>query len=146
MKAEWASFKARLEGSSILAGKVFPIVHKSSGGDPVRANYAVAKSAPPDRLDDGRLAGSQRFESDHRFTYDVRIVTTAADGLDIWAEALLKQVLGHKLIVAGRRCTPIELVQNIEEGDGYDQVSDLYFRDLSFRFWSRRGPVPKEIP
>lgn len=142
MKAEWASFKARMEGSSVLAGKVFPIIRKTTSGEPVRTNYVLAKSAPPDRLGDERLAGSQRFESDHRFTYDARIVTTSADGLDVLGEALLKQILGHKLTVPGRRCTPIELVQNIEEGDGYDQVSDLYFRDMSFRFWSRRGPTP----
>lgn len=142
MKAEWASFKARMEGSTVIAGRVHPIVRKTSSGEPVRTNYVIAKSAPPDRLDDGRLAGSQQFESDHRFTYDVRIVVTAADALDLFAEAIFKRMLGHKLIVPGRRCTPIELVQNIEEGDGYDQVSDLYFRDMSFRFWSRRGPTP----
>lgn len=142
MKAEWASFKARIEGSASLAGKVFSIVRKTSGGLPVRTNYVLAKSAPPDRLGDERLAGSQRFESDHRFTYDARIVAVNPDGLDDLGDALLKQLLGHKLTVPGRRCTPIELVQNIEEGDGYDQVSDLYFRDMSFRFWSRRGPTP----
>lgn len=140
MKAEWAAFRARAESSPVLAGKFHPLVRKNTDGSPVRTNYAVGKSAPPDRLGDGRMAGVQKLTSDCRFTYDVRIVTVDADGLDTWAEALLGQVLGHSLVIPGRRCTPIELVENIEEGDGYDEKSDLFFRDLSFRFWSRRGP------
>lgn len=129
-----------MEGHTILAGKMYPIVRRDAGGA-VRTNYVVAKSAPPDRLDDSRLESIQRFESDRRFTYDTRIVTTAADGLDIWGEALLRQLVGHRLAVTGRRCSPIELVQNVEEGDGYDPDTDLFFRDMSFRFWSRRGPT-----
>lgn len=143
MKAEWAAFKTRLGGHTVTAGKVFPLVRKT-GDTTVRDNYIVAKSHPPDRLDDGRMQGSQRPDSDQRYTYDVRIITTAADGLDIWSDAVFAQLLGHKLVVPGRRCTPIELVQNVEEGDGYDRVSDLFWRDLSFRFWSRRAP--KETP
>lgn len=141
MTAEWDAFKARLGGHTITAGKVFPIVRKDSGGT-VRTNYIVAKSAPPDRLDDGRAAGYQVPDSDKRFTFDVRIITTAADGLDIWMRAVFAQLLGYRLIVPGRRCTPIELVQNVEEGDGYDRAADLFYRDLSFRFWSRRGETP----
>jgi hypothetical protein len=143
VRAEWAAFESRLGGHTVTAGKVFPIVRKDADGV-VRANYVVARSHPPDRLDDGRLAGSQSADSDQRYTYDVRIVTTAANGLDFWADAVFAQLLGHRLVVPGRRCTPIELVQNVEEGDGYDRVSDLYYRDLSFRFWSRRAP--KETP
>lgn len=143
MKAEWASFRARMEGSSTLAGKVHAIVRKDDDGA-VRDNYAVAKSSPPDRLGDGRMAGVQHRGSDQRYTYDVRIVTTSAKALDEWGEALLGQMLGHRLAVPGRRCTPIELVENIEEGDGYDLDSELFFRDFSFRFWSRRGPASEE--
>lgn len=138
MRAEWQAFRARLEGHQITAGKVFPIVRKDADR-PVRDNYIVAKSAPPDRLDDSRFTAVQQFESDRRFTYDVRIVTTADDGLDIWGEAVLQQMVGHVLDVPGRRCSPIELVQNVEEGDGYDRNADLYFRDMSLRFWSRRA-------
>lgn len=143
MKAEWAAFRARLGGHPVTTGKVYPIVRKDEGGA-VRDNYVIATSHAADRLDDGRLAGSQMPESDQRYTYDVRIITTAAGGLDIWADAVFAQLLGHRLVVPGRRCTPIELVQNVEEGDGYDRVADLFWRDLSFRFWSRRAP--EEIP
>lgn len=137
MKAEFAAFKARLEGHPKLAGRVSSIVRKN-GDDPVRDNYVVAKSAKPDRLDDNRLTGVNVFESDRRFTYDVRVVGTSADALDTLGEPVLIQLAGYALPVAGRACSPIVMVEDVEEGDGYDRTSDLYYRDFSFRFWSRR--------
>lgn len=137
MRLEFAAFKARMEQAPQLAGKVHPIVRKTSG-TPVRANYVVAKSSKPDRLGDDRLTAVQEFDSDRRFTFDVRVVATAADGLDVLGEAVMRQLLGHSLTVEGRACYPIQLVQDVEEGDGYDATADLFFRDYSFRFWSRR--------
>lgn len=137
MRAEFAAFRARLEQHPILAGKVFPIVRKN-GDEPVRANYVVAKSSKPDRYDDGRLTGVNVFESDRRFTYDVRVVTTSDVALDTLGEPVVQQLLGHTLSVAGRSCSPITLVPDVEEGDGYDRTADLFYRDFSFRFWSRR--------
>lgn len=138
MKAEFTAFKERMEASPILAGKIHPIVRKNEDG-PIRTNYVVAKSSKPDRLDDNRFTAVSVFESDRRFTYDVRVVTTAADGLDVLGEAVLMQLAGHTLIVPGRRCDPIKLVEDVEEGDGYDRTADLFYRDFSFRFWSRRA-------
>lgn len=137
MRAEFAAFKARMEESPKLAGKVHPIV-RVTNGQPVRANYVVAKSSPPDRLGDERWTLPQSFDSDRRYTFDVRVVTTDAGGLDTLGEAVLQQLVGHSLVVSGRNCYPISLVEGVEEGDGYDRTSDLYFRDFSFRFWSRR--------
>lgn len=137
MRAEFAAFKARLEQSPVLAGKVFPVVRKN-GDEPVRANYVVAKSSKPDRLDDDRFTVVPEFLSDRRFTYDVRVVTVDDGGLDTLGEAVLRQLVGHRLTVAGRRCDPIRLVEDVEEGDGYDRTADLFYRDFSFRFWSRR--------
>lgn len=137
MRAEFAAFKARLEESPILSGKVFPVVRKDHDG-PVRANYVVARSSVPDRLGDDRWTSVQRFESDRRYTFDVRVVTVDDGGLDVLGEAVMSQLLGHELAVPGRRCFPVELVEAVEEGDGYDRASDLFFRDFSFRFWSRR--------
>lgn len=137
MKAEFAAFKARLEQSPVLAGKVHAIVRKN-GDEPVRANYVVAKSSKPDRLDDERFTVVNVFDSDRRFTYDVRVVTTSPDGLDVLGEAVMKQLAGHRLGVPGRRCDPMWMVPDVEEGDGYDRTADLYYRDFSFRFWSRR--------
>lgn len=138
MRFEFAAFKARMEESSILAGKVHPIVRKTSG-TPVRDNYVVAKSSKPDRITDDRMYAVQRYGSKRRFTYDVRVVATSAGGLDVLGEAVLKQLLGHRLVVPGRLCDPISLVEDVEEGDGYDSTADLFYRDFSFRFWSREA-------
>ncbi|MEI3845320.1 MULTISPECIES: hypothetical protein [unclassified Microbacterium] len=137
MRAEFQAFKARMDAHPKLAGKIFPIVRKDDVG-PVRANYVVAKSSKPDRLGDGRWTAVQRFESDRRFTYDVRVVAVDDTGLDVLGDAVLEQLVGHVLTVPGRRCFPIRLVEDVEEGDGYDRTADLFFRDFSFRFWSRR--------
>lgn len=138
MRGEFAAFKARLVESPILAGKVYPIV-RVTAGEPVRANYVVAKSSKPDRLDDNRFTAVQQYESDRRFTFDVRVVAVDVDGLDVLGEAVLRQLVGHSLIVPGRACSPITFVEGVEEDDGYDRVSALFYRDFSLRFWSRRG-------
>lgn len=135
---EFPAFKARLVESPILAGKVFPIV-RVTGGEPVRTNYVVAKSSPPDEIDDARYSSVQAFDAARRFTFDVRVVAVSDDGLDTLGNAVLRQALGHRLVVDGRRCDPISLVPGVEEGDGYDRVAALFYRDFSFRFWSRRA-------
>lgn len=137
MLDEFAAFKARMEASPILAGKVHRTVRKDSTGT-VRANYVVAKSSAPDRMTDARLTGVDSFDSDRRYTYDVRVVAVDGDGLDVLAEAALRQLVGHRLVVPGRSCTPIELVPNVEQADGHDRTTDLLFRDFSVRFWSNR--------
>lgn len=138
MRAEFQAFKARMEESPKLAGKIFPIVRKNND-TPVRTNYVVAKSAKPDRLSDDRFMAVGEFDSDRRFTYDVRVVTVDADGLDTLGEEVVHMLTGHRLNIVGRRCDPIKLVEDVEEGDGYDRSADLYYRDFSFRFWSRRA-------
>lgn len=137
MKLEFAAFKARLESSPILAGKVYPIVRKDADG-PVRANYVVARSSKPDRVTDARFTSVDTFDSDRRYTYNVRVVAVDAGGLDVLGEAVARALLGFTLTVSGRSCSPIELVPDVEDGDGYDRTADLYYRDFGFRFWSRR--------
>ncbi|WP_433584551.1 hypothetical protein [Microbacterium hydrocarbonoxydans] len=138
MAEEWAAFRSRLEESPIIAGKISPIVRRDKDGA-VRESYIVAKSARPDRLRDARYTATPRPDSNRRYTWDVRVVAVDADGLDILGDAVLAQAVGHVLTVSGRVCDPIELVENVEEGDGYDRTTDLFFRDFSFRFWSRRA-------
>lgn len=138
MKAEYAAFKARLEAHPKLVGRVERIVRKNGDDKPVRDNYVVVKSSKPDRLDNERLTGVNDYEADRRFTYDVRVVGTSDETLDTLGEPVLIQLAGHSLVVPGRNCSPLRLVEDVEEGDGYDRTADLYYRDFSFRFWSRR--------
>jgi len=138
MKLEFAAFKARLESSPVLAGKVYPVVRKDAEV-PVRANYVVARSSKPDRWTDARFTGVDTFDADRRYTYNVRVVAVDAGGLDVLGEAAARVLLGFTLAVAGRTCSQLELVPDVEDGDGYDRTADLYYRDFSFRFWSRRA-------
>lgn len=138
MRAEWQAFKSRIESHPILVSSVYPVVRRDKHGL-VKDNYLVARSSAPDRVTDNRYTAVQRYESDRRFTYDVRVVTVDADGLDTWGEAVLSHLVGHELVVAGRKCDPISLVENVEEGDGFDTNAELFYRDFSFRFWSRRA-------
>lgn len=136
MRAEFAAFKARMEASPILAGKVVPIARRDKDGL-VRANYVVARSSAPDTIDANRFTAVNVFGSDRRFTWDLRAVAVDFDGLNLLTEAALTQLVGHQLVVAGRVCSPIVLVPNVEGDDGYDASADLFFRGMSLRFWSR---------
>ena len=138
MRAEFAAFKARMEASTVLAGKVVPVARRDKDGL-VRANYVVARTSAPDTIDAYRLTVVNTFASDRRFTWDVRAVAVDPDGLNVLTEAVLGQLVGHRLMVSGRECSPIVLVPNVEGDDGYDSSADLFFRGMSLRFWSRRN-------
>ncbi len=139
LRAHFAAFKSRLEGHSLLAGKVDTAV-RVSNGSPVRANYVVAFPDVPDRLDDARYTASQRATSTATFSFDVRVVATSADGVLLFADAVVAQLVGHSLTVAGRVCDPMRLVEGVEEGRvEFDRTSELFYLDVSFRFVSREA-------
>lgn len=138
MRAHFSAFRSRLEAHPVLAGKVETAV-RITNGTPVRANYAVAFPGAPDKLGDNRFTAPQQRDSDAEYTFDVRLVATDADGVLKLADAALDQIVGHSLAVEGRNCAPARLVEGVEEGRvEYDRQSNLYYLDLSFRFWSRR--------
>ena len=139
MRAEFTAFSTRLAAHTLLSGKVYDAVRLTDAGEPVRANYVVAKPAGPDRLDDSRYTALQRASSARRFTYDVRVVAVDATGVLLLADAAVAQLVGHSLTVAGRACDPIELVEGVEEAFEFDRTARLHWVDLSFRFWSRRA-------
>lgn len=138
MRAEFEAFKARLEASPVLAGKVSPIVRRDKNGI-VRANYVVVVSSGPDEIDANRWTMVSTAFSDSRFTWDVRVVAVDADGLNRLTDAVLEQLVGAALLVDGRVCSPIIHVPNVERNDGFDQSVELFYRVMSFRFWSRPG-------
>lgn len=139
MRAEYTAFKSRLEGHPLLSGKVSTAV-RFANGNPVRTNYVVAYPSAPDRLDDERYTAAPSASSERTLTYDVRVVAVDADGVLLLAEAVVAQVVGHRLSVSGRVCDPMWLVPGVEEGRvEYDKTTDLYYLDMSFRYVSRRA-------
>ena len=139
MRGEYVAFRTRMEGHPVLEGRVDTAVRFSDGGAAVRDNYVVVKPAAPDMLRDDRYLVVQRSGGKRRFTWDVRVVATSADGVLLLGESDIEQMVGHVLSVPGRRCEPIELVQGVEEGFEFDRTARLHYTVLSFRFWSRPG-------
>lgn len=78
MKSEYSAFKARLEDSQMLAGKVFPVVRRDKNGV-VRANYVTLATAGPDEIHTDSFSYVSSAESDSRYTWDVRVVATDYD-------------------------------------------------------------------
>lgn len=137
MMGEFAALKARLAESPMLAGRVHPIV-RVTGGGAVRANYVVAKSSPPDRFR-RTYTSPQSLDGPCRYTFDVRVVAVDDDGMMQLSREVVRLLLGYRLSVPGRDCDPLSIVEEVEEGDGYDRTANLFYRDFSFRFWSRRA-------
>ena len=138
MRAEFSAFRARLEAHPILAGKIDTAIRITTTGEAVRENYVVAYPASPTRLDDDRYTAVPTAVSASDFDYDVRYVAVDADGVLILADATHKQLVGHRLTVAGRACSPLRLVPGVEEGRvEFDRASRLYYLDDTFRFTSR---------
>ena len=141
MRAEYSAFLARVRAHSMLSNKTDTVVRTDAGGAPVRANYVVVFPAIPDGLGDDRYSALQRVESDRFMSFDVRVVAVDADGLLMLVEAVMAQLIGHALDVSGRRCDPIRMATDaVEEGTvKFDRDARLFYVDMSFEFWSRRG-------
>ena len=141
MRLEYNAFLARVRAHPVLSNKTDTVVRTDSGGNPVRANYVVVFPAIPDGLGDDRYTALQAFESDRFLSFDVRVVAVDADGLLMLIEAVMGQLIGHTLVVSGRRCDPIRMATDaVEEGTAkFDRDARLFYADLSFEFWSRRG-------
>lgn len=136
MLAHFLAFKALLLAVSVLSNKVYANV-RVTNGQPVRANYIVLFPDAPADLGDNRLTALQRVGSRARYRYDVRVVAVDAEGMLLLADAVMS-LIGAVPVVAGRLCTPVQLVPGVEEGRGrYDSVTDLHYLDLSLEFWSQ---------
>lgn len=139
MRAEFAAFKAALSEPAILAGKVETTVRVTTNNELVRANYVIVFPSVP-VLDDARYTVLQDRDSTRELEYDVRVVAVDADGVLLLADAVMGQMLGRVLTVAGRVCDPIRMPQdNVEEGAvSFDSKARLFMLDMTFRFTSRR--------
>lgn len=133
----YEAFKTQLSGG-VLAGKVADAV-RYNADKPVRDNYAVLKPTTPKR-DDNRFTKLNSVDSSSLFRYDVRYVGTSMAAVLKWqqeAQELLIPEGGVRLIVPGRRCDTIRLVDPVEEGDySHDSTANLFYVDETYEFWS----------
>ena len=117
IRAHFDAVKARLLSNPIIAGfGVYDALRVNPTGERVAATYAVLFMGTPDELNDNRLSGPARPDSDAEFTAVVRSVSTTAGGVRAMQEQVLKTLVGHRLVVPGRVCSRISLDTGASDG------------------------------
>ena len=135
--AHYDSVRTLLVGG-ILASRVHDVV-RVNGDKPVRDNYVVL-TPDASQLDDERYTVLQSVDSTARFRYDVRSVATSLSGVLLYQDTVRGRLIGQVPVVAGRSCTPIRLVDPVEEGRAtHDSSANLFHITETFEFWSRRA-------
>lgn len=135
--AHYEAVRVLLAGG-ILASRVYDVV-RVNGSTPVRDNYVVLMFESS-RLDDDRYTALQDLDSTARYRFDVRSVATSPGGARLYLDTVRERLIKQTPTVEGRKCTPIQLVPPVEEGQmRFDSAANLYHVIESFEFWSRRA-------
>lgn len=117
-----------------------PVARVTDSGDPVRANYVITYPPKIPGLNDDRWTARQRFTSKARLRFDVRPVATDPESVLRFTDLILAAVIGTRLVVPGRVCDPMTLVEGVEEGKTqYDRTARLYYVDFTLEVVSRRS-------
>lgn len=138
MRSHFLAVKSRLLAEPALVGKVNDTaLVDTTTGLPVVGTYVVLYGGAPDSLDDGRLSSLQSPDSDAEYVYTVRSVSTTADGVRSTQTKVGAQLIGHRLVVAGRSCR-VELTD--QTNVDWDKSTDppLFFADQEFTVYSSR--------
>jgi len=138
MRAHYAAVKARLEADAALAGKVFDSA-RMAGTPPtlVRDQYVILFAHPGDR-DDDRLTAPQAADSDADYEWRIRAVGITADAVLLLLTNVTAQLSGHRLVVAGRACTPIEVESDGEVEPDLTVYPPLFYGDVYASLHSSR--------
>jgi hypothetical protein len=139
MRLHYAAFKARLLEDAALAtaGVNDTALVDSTTGLPIRGTYTILFGGAPDVLDDGRLSALQFADSDAEYVYTVRSVSTTADGVRSTQTKVGAQMIGHRLIVAGRSCR-IEQTHATDVDWDKSVKPPLLFADQEYTVYSSR--------
>jgi len=139
VKAHYAAVKARLEADPALATKVNDTLLLTATGLPVQGTYAILYGGAPDSLESNRFTAPQAIDSDAEYVYTVRSVSTTADGVRSIQAKVAAQLIGHRLVVAGRNCTSMRLTDVTDVQ--YDKATNpvLLFADQEFTLNSYRA-------
>ncbi|MCU1441136.1 MAG: hypothetical protein JWP85_2133 [Rhodoglobus sp.] len=141
MIAEYDAVKARLEAQAALAGKVSESARRNpTTGALLREQYVILFGGPPDELGDERLASPQAATSDAVYIYPTRTVSVTAEGARLTFQKVMGQLVGCVLVVAGRRCYPMHMVEKTPSVEVDLTVTPpLYFINASFVLKSDRA-------
>lgn len=137
LRAHHIAARQRLEAHPLLAGTISDAVRtdQGPGASPVRDNYVVLNTTLP-LFAGARLAGAQALTADQLVELYVRVVAVDLTGLQLLMDAVNEQLLGHRLVVAGRALTPLERTE-FDQPD-YDFDARVHFQDAVFEATSSR--------
>lgn len=140
MRAHYLAVKNRLLADTALAAKGVndTALVDTTTGLPVVGTYVILFGGAPDSLDDGRLSAPQFVDSDAEYVYTVRSVSTTADGVRSTQTKVGAQLIGHRLVVAGRSCRT-ELTHATDVDWDKSVNPPLFFADQEFTVYSSRA-------
>lgn len=137
MRDHFDAVIARLEADSTLLGKVHDTALVTSDGLPVVGTYVLVFGGGPESFEDDRLTALQSPNADAVYVYTARAVATTPNGVRSVLTKVSAQMVGHRLVVAGRSC-------RVEQTDAteidWDKSTNpiLFFGDLEFTVHSSR--------
>lgn len=126
----------RLRAHPILATRTHDVIRVTEAGDRVRDNYVVVATSFP-LADDNRLASGQTAASDALFEVVVQVTAVDLAGLNLYTDAVCAQLMGHALVVPGRRVAQMERTDMFKPE--YDAKAHLLVRDVVFEASSSRA-------
>lgn len=131
----FAALKARLEADGDLAGVVHDTVRLDSNGGLIRSEYVILYRSSP-RIDSDRLAAVAGPSSTLTFDVEVRAVGRTSAKCGAVMDRILTQFAGHRLVVAGRSCSPMTIQDTGRVVADTSVKEFLYFANLAFEFVS----------
>lgn len=131
------AIKARIEAESTLAGDVHDTVRIDAEGGLIRDNYVILYRSPPESIGSGRFNAVADSSSELTFIFDVRAVGTSAAMCGAVLDKVMAQLVGFRLVVAGRSCTPIRLESSGRVTADQSVKPFLFYADAGFEFVSR---------
>lgn len=130
------AIKGRIEGDAALVGKVFDTVRLDDAGGLIRDNYVILYRSAPSSFDNGRLTAVSQYASEATFLVDFRAVGTSATQCGAVMDKVLTQLLGHRLLVTGRVCSPIVLDSSDPVRADQSVKPFLFYQDAAVEFVS----------
>lgn len=96
-----------LAAVGLLEDRVFDTVRVDPDGGLIRDQYLILYRSTPEEIASERFMKAATFDDALTFEWDFRAVGVTAGAAGDVAVTFLRNVIGGRLVVAGRACTPI---------------------------------------
>lgn len=133
----YAALKSQIEGTAMLANRVYDTVRFDANGGLVRDNYVVLYSPTPLDVPQERLTQAATFDDTVEFEVDVRVVGVNAASARVFMGKLSQQLIGHMLTITGRQPARVTLGSAGRVLPDTSVKPFLYYADMSFEWTSR---------